>query len=199
MKREKLKSLGLNDEQIKAVMDINGVDIEKAKSNVDQLTEENKSLKDQMASRDKDLKDLQSKVKDSEELSNQLNDLRDKYKNDTKALNEKVEAVKLNSAIDQVLSANKVRNNKAIKGLLNNDEIKFGEDGKLTGLDNQIKSLKKSDPYLFDEGTKTEYEPTTGKEPKTEKKLNDMSLVERIELKQSDPDAYENLVKQSGF
>src|SRR5699024_5151537 len=150
MKREKLKSLGLNDEQIKAVMDINGVDIEKAKSNVDQLTEENKSLKEQMASRDKDLKNLQSKVKDSEELSNQLNDLRDKYKNDTKALNEKVETVKLNSAIDQVLSANKVRNNKAIRGLLNSDEIKFDKDGKLTGLDDQIKSLKKSDPYLFD-------------------------------------------------
>ena len=143
MKREKLKSLGLNDEQIKAVMDINGVDIEKAKSNVDQLTEENKSLKEQMASRDKDLKNLQSKVKDSQELSNQLNDLRDKYKNDTKALNEKVETVKLNSAIDQVLSANKVRNNKAIRGLLNSDEIKFDKDGKLTGLDDQIKSLKK--------------------------------------------------------
>src|SRR5699024_783201 len=152
-----------------------------------QLTEENKSLKEQMASRDKDLKNLQSKVKDSEELSNQLNDLRDKYKNDTKALNEKVETVKLNSAIDQVLSANKVRNNKAIRGLLNSDEIKFDKDGKLTGLDDQIKSLKKSDPYLFDGGQKTDYEPTNGKEPKVDKKLNDMSLVERIELKQSDP------------
>lgn len=199
MKREKLKSLGLSDEQIKAVMDINGIDIEKAKSNVDQLTEENKSLKEQMASRDKDLKKLQDQVKDNEDLSNQFKDLQKKYKTDTQALNEKVESVKLNSAIDQVLSANKVRNNKAIKALLNNDEIKFDKDGKLTGLDDQIKSLKKSDPYLFDEGTKTEYEPTTGKEPKAEKKLNDMSLVERIELKQSDPDAYENLVRQSGF
>lgn len=199
MKREKLKSLGLNDEQIKAVMDINGVDIEKAKSNVDQLTEENKSLKEQMASRDKDLKKLQDQVKDNEDLSNQFKDLQKKYKTDTQALNEKVEAVKLNSAIDQVLSANKVRNNKAIRGLLDNNEIKFDKDGKLIGLNDQIKSLKKSDPYLFDEGTKTDYEPTTGEEPKVEKKLNDMSLVERIELKQSDPDAYENLVKQSGL
>lgn len=199
MKREKLKSLGLNDEQIKAVMDINDVDIEKAKSNVDQLTEENKSLKEQMASRDKDLKKLQDQVKDNEDLSNQFKDLQKKYKTDTQALNEKVETVKLNSAIDQVLSANKVRNNKAIRGLLNSDEIKFDKDGKLTGLDDQIKSLKKSDPYLFDGGQKTDYEPTNGKEPKVDKKLNDMSLVERIELKQSNPDAYENLVKQSGF
>lgn len=110
MKREKLKNLGLNDEQIKAVMDINGVDIKKAKSNVDQLTEENKSLKEQMASRDKDLKKLQDQVKDNEDLSNQFKDLQKKYKTDTQALNEKVETVKLNSAIDQVLSANKVRN-----------------------------------------------------------------------------------------
>lgn len=199
MKREKLKSLGLNDDQINEVMSLNGADIEKAKSNVDQVTEENKTLKEQMASRDKDLKKLQDQVKDNEDLSNQFKDLQKKYKTDTQALNEKVETVKLNSAVDQVLSANKVRNNKAIKALLNNDEIKFGEDGKLTGLDDQIKNLKKSDPYLFDGGQKTNYQPNNGQEPKTTKKLSDMSLVERVELKQSDPDTYESLVKQSGF
>ncbi|RVU73607.1 MULTISPECIES: phage scaffolding protein [Lactobacillus] len=199
MKREKLKSLGLNDDQINEIMDLNGADIEKAKSNADQVIEENKTLKEQMASRDKDLKKLQDQAKGNEDLLNQFKDLQKKYKTDTQALNKKVETVKLNSAVDQVLSANKVRNNKAIKALLNNDEIKFGEDGKLTGLDNQIKALKKSDPYLFNEGTKSDYEPSNGKEPKTLKKLNDMSLTERVELKQSDPDAYESLVKQSGY
>ena len=199
MKREKLKSLGLNEDQINEIMSLNGADIEKAKSNADQVAEENKALKEQMASRDKDLKKLQDQVKDNEDLSNQFKDLQKKYKTDTQALNEKVETVKLNSAVDQVLSANQVRNNKAIKALLNNDEIKFSEDGKLTGLDDQIKALKKSDPYLFNEGTKSDYEPSNGKEPKTLKKLNDMSLTERVELKQSDPDAYESLVKQSGY
>lgn len=199
MKREKLKSLGLTDDQINEVMNLNGADIEKAKSNANQLAEENKTLKDQMASRDKDLKNLKGQLKDQDDLTNQLSELQAKYQNDTKELNQKIASVKLNSAVDQVLSANKVRNNKAVKALLNNDEIKFDKDGQLTGLNDQIKSLKKSDPYLFEAGEKTSYEPNNGQEPKSDKKLNDMSLIERVELKQSDPDAYSRLVKGEGF
>lgn len=42
------------------------------------------------------------------------------------------------------------------------DEIKLDDDGNLTGLDDQIKSLQKSDGYLFDEGSKQDYQPNNG-------------------------------------
>ncbi|MDU4241005.1 MAG: phage scaffolding protein, partial [Limosilactobacillus fermentum] len=58
-----------------------------------------------------------------------------------------------------------VRNNKAIRGLLNMDEIKLDDDGNLTGLDDQIKSLHKSDAYLFDDGAKQNYNPENGNPP----------------------------------
>lgn len=194
MKRDQLKKLGLDDEVIDKVMDLNGKDIQKYKAENEQLTEENTAFKDQIKNRDKDLKKLQDQVKDNDDLSKQVKEWQDKYKTDTKELNDQIAKVKLNSAVDQVLTTNKVRNNKAIKALLNNDEIKFDESGKLTGLDDQIKSLRKSDPYLFDEGKTPEYTPASGDTPKETKPLNQMSLTERIELKQSDPDAYHKML-----
>ena len=42
------------------------------------------------------------------------------------------------------------------------DKVKFGDDGKLTGLDDQLAAIKESDAYLFDEGTKQTYNPSNG-------------------------------------
>lgn len=165
MKRDNLKELGLTDEQINKVMDLNGSDIEKAKSNFNEITEENKSLKSQMEERNKDLKKLQSQLKDNEDLSGQLKELQGKYKEDTNNLTEKLHTVKLNSAIDQVLTANKVRNTKAARALLDNDAIKLNDDGTVKGLSEQLDAMKKSDPYLFDEGNKEDYHPSNGNPP----------------------------------
>ena len=127
------------------------------------MLEENKSLKDQIAGRDKDLKKLKGQVKDNEDLTKQVKDLQDKYNTDTKDLNAKLAQTKLNGAINQALNADKVRNSKALKGLLNMDNIKLDEEGKLVGLDEQVKEIKKSDSYLFDEGSGQNYKPESGK------------------------------------
>lgn len=163
MKRDQLKELGLDDGQIKQVMDLNGKDINKAKAS---LTVENEDLRKQMADRDKDLKHLKSQVKDNDDLSNQFKELQDKYKQDTTNLTNKIGEVKLNSAVDQSLAANKVRNVKAVKALLNMDNVKLDDKGNLTGLDDQIKSIKESDSYLFDEGSKQTYNPSNGQPAK---------------------------------
>lgn len=165
MKRKQLEELGLQEEQIKKIMDLNGADIEKAKGESSDLQAENEALKSQMSERDKDLKKLRSQVKDNEDLTAQFNDLKKKYDKDTAGLTQKLAANRLNSAIDQSLSKAKVRNNKAIRGLLNMDKIKLDDDGNLTGLDDQIKSLHKSDAYLFDDGAKQNYNPENGNPP----------------------------------
>lgn len=163
MKRKQLEELGLKEEQIDKIMDLNGADIEKAKGASSDLQAENEALKSQMSERDKDLKKLRSQVKDNETLTTQFNELKKKYDKDTADLSQKLATNRLNSAIEQSLSKANARNNKAIKGLLNMDEIKLDDDGNLTGLDEQIKSLKKSDSYLFDAGSKQDYKPNNGK------------------------------------
>lgn len=44
----------------------------------------------------------------------------------------------------------KVKNLKAVKALLNQENIKLKDDGTLDGVDAQIEGLKKSDAYLFE-------------------------------------------------
>lgn len=162
MKRNQLKDLGLDEDQIKAVMDLNGEDINNAKSGNDAIVEENNALKAQIAERDKDLKNLRKNAKDNEELSNSYKELEVKYKNDTTALTNKLNQARLTSAVDRALSASKVRDTKAIKGFLDMDKVKLDEQGNLSGLDEQIKEIRQTAPYIFDEGTKQNYEPNNG-------------------------------------
>ena len=162
MKRNQLKDLGLNEDQIKAVMDLNGEDINNAKSGNDAIVEENNALKAQIAERDKDLKNLRKNAKDNEELSNSYKELEAKYKNDTADLTNKLNQTRLTSAVDRALNASKVRDTKAIKGFLDMDKVKLDEQGNLSGLDEQIKEIHQTAPYIFDEGTKQNYEPNNG-------------------------------------
>lgn len=161
MKRNELKELGLDEDEINKIMALNGSDIEKAKANSAEVMEENKALKAQLEERDKDLKDLQAKAKDNSELSKSYKELQTKYDKDTAALANQLKETRLNSALDGALTKAKVRNTKAFKALLNLDEIQL-KDGELTGLDSQVKEIKQSDPYLFDAGNKQEYTPTNG-------------------------------------
>ena len=57
--------------------------------------------------------------------------------------------IRLEGAIDIALMGAKVKNAKAVKALLNMENVKLDEDGKLTGLDEQLEALRKSDDYLF--------------------------------------------------
>lgn len=165
MKREFLKSLNLDDKVIEQIMSKNGADIENVKKSfgdVDSIKQENESYKSQIAERDKDIKKLSKQVKDNDDLSNQFNELQSKYKVDTEKLESKLQENKLNASLNEVLTAAKVRNPKAIKGLLNMDDIKLNDKDELIGVNDQLEALKKSDGYLFDEGQKQSYNPGGG-------------------------------------
>ncbi|WP_125764441.1 phage scaffolding protein [Companilactobacillus hulinensis] len=165
MKREQLKELKLTDEQIDKIMGLNGADIESTKKSlgdVDSIKQENESLKNQLSERDKDMKSLKKQAGDNEELSSKYAELQSKYKDDTEKLNAQLSETKLNGALDNALNSAKVRNTKAVRGLLNMDSIKLNDKGELEGVNDQLDSLKKSDSYLFDEGSKQGYKPGGG-------------------------------------
>lgn len=177
MKREFLKGLNLEDKVIDQIMSANGVDIENTKKSfgdVDSIKQENESLKTQIADRDKDMKALKKQAGDNEELSSKYAELQSKYKDDTEKLNTQLSETKLNGALDNALNSAKVRNTKAVRGLLNMDNIKLDDKGELVGVNDQLDSLKKSDGYLFDEGSKQGYEPSGGQGPVDKNSVQDL-------------------------
>lgn len=120
------------------------------KDKFDAVNADNKELKSQLKDRDDQLVELGKKAKDSEELTNEINSLKETNATQAKDYEEKLQAQKFDTKLDDKLREAKVRNPKAAKALLEIDQIKLDGD-KLLGLDNQLSALKESDAYLFAE------------------------------------------------
>ena len=115
-----------------------------------ELANANKVVKD----RDKQLEDLKKTAGDSEELKKQIEDLQAENKEATKAHATEINNLKINNAIENSLLTYNAKTPKAVKSLLDMDNIKIGEDGKVTGIEEQLKALIEAEDtkYLFSDG-----------------------------------------------
>ena len=150
MKKEDLIAMGLTEEQAKKVMDsLDGNFVTKTRFN--EVNEENKTLKQSVADRDKQLEDLKKSSGDNAELKKQIETLQQQNAEPQKAHEAELKQLKLDNAIDTALTAAGAKNVKAVKPFIDTTKIKLGEDGKLTGLDEQLKEVQKTEGYLFAE------------------------------------------------
>lgn len=149
MNKEDLIAMGLTEEQAKKVMDsLDGSYVTKTRFN--EVNEENKALKKSVSDRDKQLEDLKKSSGDNATLQQQIADLQKQNAEQQKAHDEELAKLKLDNAVELALSGANARNGKAVRAMLDMSKVKMGEDGKLSGFDEQIEALKKSDAYMFD-------------------------------------------------
>lgn len=151
MKTEFLKSLGLNEEQIKSIMAENGKDIEAEKEKTKAVSTELDSTKTQLAESNKTIADLKKNNGDNEALQAKVKEYEDTIKNQKTDYEAKVRNLTLDSAIEKALTSSKAKHTELLSGRIDRDKLIIGEDGKVTGLDEQIKGLKESYKDLFDE------------------------------------------------
>lgn len=150
MNKEDLIAMGLTEEQAKKVMDsLDGNYVTKTRFN--EVNEENKTLKKSVSDRDKQLEDLKKSSGDNEELKKQIETLQQENANQKKAHEAEMTQLRLDNAIDAALAAAGAKNIKAVRALLDTSKVKVGEDGKLTGFDDLLSAVQKSDSYLFAE------------------------------------------------
>lgn len=150
MNKEDLIAMGLTEEQAKKVMDsLDGNYVTKTRFN--EVNEENKTLKKSVSDRDKQLEDLKKSSGDNEELKKQIETLQQENANQKKAHDAEMTQLRLDNAIDAALTAAGAKNIKAVRALLDTSKVKVGEDGKLTGFDDLLSAVQKSDSYLFAE------------------------------------------------
>lgn len=123
------------------------------KTELDTVNETIKQYKKDIAKRDKDLIDLQGKVKDNEELNNEIEKLKTDNEKATKDYEDKLKQINFDTKFDKAVSDYKAKNPKALKALLDMEKVKLIDDA-FIGLDEQIKALKESDNYLFEEESK---------------------------------------------
>lgn len=119
------------------------------KEKFDQVNSDNKELKNQLKDRDKQLDELKTKAAGNEDLMKQIEDLKAQNQKTTDEYEQKLQQQAFDHALENALSAAKVKNSKAVKALLDTESIKLDGE-KLLGLDDQLKALKESDAYLFE-------------------------------------------------
>ncbi|MFD2658621.1 phage scaffolding protein [Gracilibacillus thailandensis] len=154
------------------------------KDKFDQVNQEKNDYKKQVSDRDKQLDDLKTKATGNEDLQAQIQQLQDdnkKIKDDYEA---KIQKQTFDYTLKDALQANKVRNPKAVQALLDTESIKLDGD-KLLGLDDQLKNIKESDPYLFQEEQQEPPKPsfTTGNHQKQQGNGEPSSLGEALAQK----------------
>lgn len=149
MKREELKGLGLSDEQVDKVMGIHGTDVNDLKGQVSQLTTERDALKQRAADSDKQLNELKAAHKDDKDFQAEIDKLKADNKAKDDAASKQLKETKLNYQTELALVKAGALNTKAASALIDKDKLSLDEKGNVTGLDEQLKTLKSDDSSKF--------------------------------------------------
>ena len=148
MKREFLRELGLSEEQIEKVMSEHGKTVTDTSAKLAAAEESKKALEAQLVERDKDIKDLKKGAEDNADLAQKYADLETKYKGAKAEYEQQIKDTNLNHAVDMALTG-KVHDAGIVRGLLDRTKLTLDEQGQLGGLDEQLKGLSESKPFLF--------------------------------------------------
>ncbi len=164
------------------------------KSKHDEVVEENKTLKTSVSDRDKQLETLKASAGDNEELKKQIETMKQQNAEQEKAHKAELAQLKLDNAIENALTVAGAKNSKAVKALLDVSKVKLGEDGKLTGWDDQIKAIQKSDAYLFNMQQKNTFKgfqpgASSDNKPEANVDMSKMSYEELATYMENNPNA----------
>lgn len=166
------------------------------RSRLNDKNDEIKELKDQLASRDSQLEELKKQVTDNAELTTKIQELQSENEKVVTEYEAKLTQKEFDYALDGALRDAKAKNPKAVKALLDIQAVKLA-DGKIEGLEDQLKALRTSDDYLFEaDGIKgrTPANPSGGRKPAvTKEQFAQMTYQERSQLYTESPELYKQL------
>lgn len=152
MTKEELKALGVPDDVADKIVEDYGKNyVSKAQFNT--KLEELKAAKAEKEAMVKEVDGLKKANKDNEALAAQIDEMKKAAKEREKQYQDSMNQFKLDSAVEMALTTAKARNPKAVRSLLDGGKLKLNEDGTVSGLDEQIKAIKESDAYMFEDGT----------------------------------------------
>lgn len=171
------------------------------KSQYDNVEEEKKTLQATISERDKQLVELKKNAGDNEDLKKQIRDLQDANKAAKTEYDEKMKDMRLSTAIQIAIAAD-AQDVGIVSGLFDKSKLILGDDGKVTGLDEQLTALKKDKPFLFKDGKPKGkgYEPNGGGGPldKNPFAKENFNLTEQGKILRENPEQARALAAAAG-
>lgn len=167
------------------------------KSRFNEVNEARKELDKKLKEKDEQLSEISKKYSENQDLVKEIEDLKASNAKAVEEYEAKLKANEFNYALDTALNGAKCRNLKSVKANLDMDSIKF-ENGKLEGLDAQLKALKESDSYLFEDVVPSNTGGVGnfargGKQIITKEQFANMSYTEKVNLFNSNKELYDSL------
>ncbi len=200
MTKEELLALGLTEEQVTAV--VGKVKELVPKKDLDDALVEQKRLEGVVKDRDKQIEKIGKSVKTIEDLEQTITTLQEDNKKKDEDHKAEFAKLKIDTAIEMAISKASGKNAKAIKSLLDLENIKINEDGSITGIDKQIEKLVKGEDssFLFGgsgetlKGALPSSQGSKGNQGITKEQFDKMGYKERVELFNTNPELHNSLV-----
>ena len=118
------------------------------KDTYDQTEQQRKQLETSGNDYNTQLEALKTSAGDNAALTQQIADFQEQIKQKDLEHQKEITDLKLTNAIKMAISAS-AQDSDLVAGLVDRTKLILGDDGKVTGLDEQVKTLKESKPFLF--------------------------------------------------
>ena len=164
MKKEEFVALGISEElaakaEAASLKELEGY---ATKEQLNTVNAENKSLKQSVADRDQQLEELRKSSGDSADLKKQIEELQKANKEDAKKHADEMKELRLTNAI-KLAVAGKVHDEDMAAALFDRSKLVLSEDGKVAGLEEQMKSIRETKGFLFKPAASSQgYDPAGG-------------------------------------
>lgn len=202
--QELLQKLGVTDDNMASATQhvnefLDGQYVTKSRFN--EVNVEKKTLEEAVKERDKQLKSLKDSEGNVDDLKEQIKKLQADNKAATLKAEADMKALRLSTAIKLAIG-DTAQDVDLVANLVDTSKLILSDDGKVTGLDEQLKSLKTEKSFLFKpEGDpKYKYEPKQGEgapknNPFSQEHFN---LTKQAELFTKDPVKAKLLASEAG-
>jgi DNA repair exonuclease SbcCD ATPase subunit len=201
MTKEQLLEMGLTGEQADKVLAAHKEVLTGyiPKARFDEVNETKKDLEQQIKERDKQLKELQEKVKGNEDLERTIKELQEANKATKEQYEAKIRDMTINAAIQAKLTDAKYPD--LLLSKFDKSKITIAEDGTVSGIDEQLKTIKETYKDLFKPDIKGK-EPNNagdsslgGKNPWSKEHFN---LTEQGKMLRENPEKAKQLILAAG-
>lgn len=150
MKKEEFALLGISEELAGKAEEASQKELEGyiPKAENAAVVQAKEQLEKDLKDRDKQLENLKKKNTGNEELEKQIESLQEENKTAKTQYEADMKELKLSTAI-KLAVAGTAQDMDIVAGLVDKSKLVLLDDGKVSGLDEQIKAMKESKPFLF--------------------------------------------------
>lgn len=131
------------------------------KSKFDEVSQSKKQLENDIKERDIQLETLKKSTGDNAELQKQIETLQADNKKKDEDYQAQLKDLQISNAIKLAI-ADKAQDAELVAGLFDKSKLILGDDGKITGLEDQLKNLQESKSFLFKQETEAGFKIGVG-------------------------------------